>query len=46
MNEIQDQNSHSIQKQQQRQQHQPYQDSNLYSAETEKLYLEMKEAWL
>ena len=32
--------------QQQQQQQQSYQESNIYSAETEKLYLKMKEGWL
>ena len=32
--------------QQQQQQQQSYQDSNIYSAETEQLYLKMKEGWL
>ncbi len=34
------------QQQQQQQQQQSYQDSNIYSAETEQLYLKMKEGWL
>ena len=32
--------------QQQQQQQQSYQDSSIYSAETEQLYLKMKEGWL
>ena len=36
----------SSQQQQQQQQQQSYQDSNIYSAETEQLYLKMKEGWL
>ncbi len=43
--QIKDRDS-SQQQQQQQQQQQSYQDSNLYSAETEQLYLEMKEGWL
>ena len=31
---------------QQQQQQQPYQENNIYNAETEQLYLKMKEAWL
>jgi len=31
---------------QQQQQQQSYQDNNIYNAETEQLYLKMKEAWL
>ena len=45
MSEVQSQKSDSTQQQQQQQQ-QSYQESNIYSAETEKLYLKMKEAWL
>jgi len=41
MSERQTQRSDSTQKQQQ-----PYQETNIYSAETEKLYLKMKEGWL
>ncbi len=44
MSEVQNQESDTVQQQQQHQQ--AYQDSNLYSAETEKLYLKMKEGWL
>ena len=32
--------------QQQQQQQQSYQDSSIHSAETEQLYLKMKEGWL
>ena len=47
MNEVQNQSSESTQQQQQQQQQQQsYQETNIYSAETEQLYLEMKEAWL
>ena len=45
MSEVQTQKSDSTQQQQQQQQ-QSYQDGNIYSAETEKLYLKMKEGWL
>ena len=45
MSEVQSQNSDSTQQQQQQQQ-QSYQDSNIYSAETEQLYLKIKEGWL
>ena len=45
MSEVQTQGSDTTQQQQQQQQ-QSYQDSNIYSAETEKLYLKMKEGWL
>ena len=45
MSEVQAQKSDSPQQQQQQQQ-QSYQDSNIYSAETEQLYLKMKEGWL
>ena len=45
MSEVQTQNSDSTQEQQQQQQ-QSYQESNIYSAETEQLYLKMKEGWL
>ena len=46
MSEVQTQESDSTQQQQQQQQQQSYQDSNIYSAETEQLYLKMKEGWL
>ena len=45
MREVQTQDSDSTQQQQQQQQ-QSYQDGNIYSAETEQLYLKMKEGWL
>ena len=45
MSEVQTQKSNSTQQQQQQQQ-QSYQDSNIYSAETEQIYLKMKEGWL
>ena len=45
MSEVQTQKSDSTQQQQQQQQ-QAYQESSIYSAETEKLYLKMKEGWL
>ena len=40
------QNDSTQQQQQQQQQQQSYQDSNIYSLETEQLYLKMKEGWL
>ena len=47
MSEVQIQGCDSTQQQQQQQQQQQsYQDSNIYSAETEQLYLKMKEGWL
>ena len=46
MSEAKTQNTDSTQQQQQQQQQQSYQDSNIYSAETEQLYLKMKEGWL
>ena len=46
MSEVKTQEIDSTQQQQQQQQQQSYQDSNIYSAETEKLYLKMKEGWL
>jgi len=47
MREVQARDSDSPQQQQQQQQQQQsYQDNNIYSAETEKLYLKMKEGWL
>ena len=45
MSEVQSQKSDSTQQQQQQQQ-QSYQESNIYSTETEQLYLKMKEGWL
>ena len=44
MSEIQTQKSDSSQQQQQQQQQ--YQENNIYSAETEQLYIKMKEGWL
>ena len=46
MSEVQTQKSDSSQQQQQQQQQQSYQESSIYSAETEQLYLKMKEGWL
>ena len=46
MSEVKIQEIDSTQQQQQQQQQQSYQDSNIYSAETEQLYLKMKEGWL
>ena len=46
MTEVQSQKSNSTQQQQQQQQQQSYQENNIYSAETEQLYLKMKEGWL
>ena len=45
MSEVQTQKSDSTQQQQQQQQ-QSYQESSINSAETEELYLKMKEGWL
>ena len=45
MRELQPQDIDSTQQQQQQQQ-QSYQESNIYSAETEKIYKKMKEGWL
>ena len=45
MSEAQSRKSDSTQQQQQQQQ-QSYQESNIYSAETEQLYIKMKEGWL
>ena len=45
MSQVQSQDNNSTQQQQQQQQ-QSYQDNNIYSAETEQLYLKMKEGWL
>ena len=44
MSEVQKSNTNSTQQQQQQQQ-QSYSDSKINSAESERLYLEMKEAW-
>ena len=47
MSEVQDPDTNSTQQQQQQQQQQQsYSDSKINSAESERLYLEMKEAWL
>ncbi len=46
MSEVQNPNANSTQQQQQQQQQQSYSDSKINSAESERLYLEMKEAWL
>ena len=45
MTEVQTQKSDSTQQQQQQQQ-QSYQESSINSAETEQIYLKMKEGWL
>ena len=45
MSEVQNPNTNSTQPQQQQQQ-QSYSDSKINSADIEKLYLEIKEAWL
>ena len=45
MSEVQTQKGESTQQQQQQQQ-QSYQENSVYSAETEQLYLKMKEGWL
>ena len=46
MSEVQDSNNGSIQQQQQQQQQQAYNDNKINSAESEKIYLKMKEGWL
>ena len=46
MSEVKTQEIDSTQQQQQQQQQQSYQESNSYSADTEQLYLKMKEGWL
>ena len=47
MREVDSQKSNSTQQQQQQQQQQQsYQEGNIYSAETEQIYLKMKEGWL
>ena len=46
MSEVKTQEIDSTQQQQQQQQQQSYQDNNIYCAETEQLYLKMKEGWL
>lgn len=45
MSEVQDTKTNSTQQQQQQQQ-QSYTDNKINSAESERLYLEMREAWL
>ena len=45
MSEVQSPNSNSTQQQQQQQQ-QSYTESKINAAESERLYVEMKEAWL
>ena len=45
MSEVQNSNADSTQQQQQQQQ-QSYSDSKINSDESERLYIEMKEAWL
>ena len=45
MSEVPDSNTNSTQQQQQQQQ-QSYTDNKINSAESEKLYFEMREAWL
>ena len=45
MSEVQDAKTNSTQQQQQQQQ-QSYTDSKINSAESERLYFEMREAWL
>tara|TARA_B100000965_G_C18881880_1_gene452239 strand:- start:188 stop:325 length:138 start_codon:yes stop_codon:yes gene_type:complete len=45
MEEVQTESTNSTQPQHQHQ-HQPFQDNKIYSAETEQLYLKMKEGWL
>ena len=44
MNEVQNQNNNSTQQQQQQQQ--SYSETKINSAESERLYFEMKKAWL
>ena len=46
MRDVSTQESDSTQQQQQQQQQQSYQESNIYSADTEQIYLKMKEGWL
>ena len=45
MSDVPTQDSDSTQQQHQQQQ-QSYQDSNIHTADTEQLYLKMKEGWL
>jgi len=46
MSEVQNQNNNSTQQQQQQQQQQSYSETKINSAESERLYFEMKKAWL
>ena len=46
MSEVQNPNTNSTHQQQQQQQQQSYIESKINSTESERLYLEMKEAWL
>ena len=46
MNEVQNPITNSTQQQQQQQQQQSYTESKINSTESERLYLQMKEAWL
>ena len=46
MSEVQNPNTKPTQQQQQQQQQQSYSDSKINAAESERLYLEMKKAWL
>ena len=46
MSEGQNSNTNSTQQPQQQQQQQSYSDTKINSAESERLYLKMKEAWL
>ncbi len=46
MSEVQNPNTNNSTQQQQQQQQQSYSDSKINSAESERLYLEMKKAWL
>ena len=46
MSEVQTPNTNSTQQQQQQPQQQSFSESKINSAESERLYIEMKEAWL
>ena len=46
MSEVQKSNTNSTQQQQQQQQQQSYSDNKINSAESERLYFQMKEGWL
>ena len=46
MSEVRNPNTNSTQQQQQQQQQQSFSESKINAAESERLYLEMKEAWL